>query len=179
MRHRFITLAAKLLFPFSPGTIAGLFATIPMTLSMLLLQRVLPQQQRYALPPERITNELARRVGVKKHLDKRQRLGAALVSHFGYGAIMGALYTLFARRIPLPSLLKGAVFGLVVWAGSYLGLLPALRLSQSAPREPSERNLMMIAVHLIWGAVTGVVAESLMRLEMQENKSTAKSGHKG
>ena len=79
---------------------------------------------------------------------------------------MGALYTSFARRIPLPSLLKGAVFGLIVWIGSYLGLLPTLRLSQSAPKEPSERNLMMITAHLIWGAVTGVVAESLMRLEV-------------
>ena len=166
MRHKLIALATKLRLPFSAGTIAGLVATIPMTFFMLLLQHVLPHQQRYALPPERITNEIAERVGVKEHLDKRQRSGAALVSHFGYGASMGALYTLFARRIPLPSLIKGAVFGLVVWIGSYLGLLPALRLSQSAPREPSERNLMMIAAHLIWGAVTGVVAESLMRLEV-------------
>lgn len=127
---------------------------------------MLPHQQRYALPPERITDEIAERVGVKEHLDKRQRSGAAIVSHFGYGASMGALYTSFARRIPFPSLLKGAVFGLIVWIGSYLGQLPTLRLSQSAPKEPSERNLMMVAAHLIWGAVTGVVAESLMRLEI-------------
>src|SRR5947208_2337804 len=103
MRQKLTVLATKLPLPFGAGTIAGLVATIPMTLSMLLLQRILPKQHRYALPPERITKELARRVGVKQHLNKRQRLGATLISHFGYGASMGALYTPFAPRIPLPA----------------------------------------------------------------------------
>ena len=32
------------------GSVAGLIATIPMTLFMLLMQQVLPKWQKYALP---------------------------------------------------------------------------------------------------------------------------------
>jgi hypothetical protein len=74
------------------GALAGFFATGPMTLFMLVTQRFLPRGQRYALPPEIITQELAHRTHVRWHMNKKQILGATLVSHFGYGAAMGALY---------------------------------------------------------------------------------------
>jgi uncharacterized membrane protein YagU involved in acid resistance len=123
---------------------------------------MLPHQRHRALPPEKIVNALTRRIGARKRPNKEQRLGVALASHFGYGASMGALYIPFRRRVSLLPILKGAAFGLVVWVESYLGLLPALRLPPAAPREPFTRNLMMIASHLVWGTVTGVVTERLM-----------------
>lgn len=48
--------------------------------------------------------------------------------------------------------LLGAGFGMLVWATSYLGWIPALRLSPAAPRAPKGENLMMIAAHLVFGA---------------------------
>ncbi len=128
MRQKLTAFASKLGVPFSAGAVAGAVATAPMTLLMLLLQRMLPHQRHRALPPEKIVNALTRRIGVRKRLDKEQRLGVALASHFGYGASMGTLYIPFRRRVPLPPILKGAAFGLVVWVESYLGLLPALRV---------------------------------------------------
>src|SRR5947209_14345884 len=100
------------------GALAGLVATLPMTLFMLLIHQLLPKWQQYALPPEEITDELAERADLKKHMDKEQKVGAALVAHFGYGAAMGALYSIFTNVIPLPAVMKGTLFGLVVWAGS-------------------------------------------------------------
>src|SRR5437660_9844395 len=102
------------------GALAGFIATIPMTIFMLATQRFLPKGQRYDLPPEIITKELAHRAHVRHHLNKQQVLGATLVSHFGYGASMGAVYSLLGKRIPLPTVVQGVLFGLVVWAGSYL-----------------------------------------------------------
>lgn len=148
-------------FPLFLGATSGLIGTIPMTIFMLTMHRFLPKWQQYALPPEEITDELADRADLKKHMDKKQRLGAALVSHFGYGATMGAIYSLISKRIPLPYLLKGTLFGLVVWVGSYLGLLPSLEISQSADVEPVRRNLLMIAAHIIWGSTTGIVTDIL------------------
>jgi putative membrane protein len=162
MGQKLTAFASKLGMPFSAGAVAGAVATVPMTLFMLLLQRMLPQQRHRALPPEKIVNALTRRIGARKRLDKEQRLGVAFASHFGYGASMRTLYIPFRRRVPLPPILKGAAFGLVVWVESYLGLLPALQLPPAAPREPLTRNLMMIASHLVWGTVMGVVAERLM-----------------
>lgn len=154
-------LTALLTVPFSKGALAGLVATVPMTIFILVMHRLLPGWQRYALPPERVTGEVAERANLD--LDKPQLLGATLVSHFGYGASTGALYGSLTRKIPLPPLLKGIVFGLAVWAASYLGWMPGLRMEQSATEEPLRRNLMMVAAHVVWGATTGIVTDMLER----------------
>jgi uncharacterized membrane protein YagU involved in acid resistance len=143
------------------GGLAGFVATGPMTIFMLATQRFLPKRQQYALPPEIITEELARRTHVRWHMNKKQVEGATLVSHFGYGATMGALYGPLGKKLSLPSPVNGVLFGLVVWAASYLGLLPLSGMSESGQKEPARRNLLMIAAHVIWGFTLGVVLEFL------------------
>ncbi|GAC1390832.1 MAG: hypothetical protein NVS4B11_09950 [Ktedonobacteraceae bacterium] len=143
------------------GAIAGTLGTLPMTIFMFSTQRFLPKGQRYDLPPELITKELAELAHVKQHMNKAQILAATTVSHLGYGAVMGALYSLVGKRLPFASPLNGLLFGVLIWVVSYQGLLPLLGLSESAPGETTRRNLMMVAAHVIWGAVTGVVAEVL------------------
>ena len=71
------------------------------------------------------------------------------------------LFPFLGKKIPLPSPVKGVLFGLIVWAASYLGLLPLIGMSESGQREPGRRNLMMIAAHVVWGATMGVVAKVL------------------
>ena len=143
------------------GAIAGFMGTVPMTVFMLATQRFLPRGQRYDLPPEIITKQLAARAGIKQHMNKSQILAATTAAHFGYGATMGLLYALLVKRLPLPGLVKGLLFGLAVWTTSYLGLLPLLGISASAGKEPLRRNLMMIAAHVVWGASLGLVADVL------------------
>lgn len=145
------------------GALAGFVATIPMTIFMLTTQRFLPKGQHYDLPPEIITKELAHRVHVRQHMSKGQILGATLVSHFGYGATMGALYAPFAQRTPTIAPVQGSLFALFVWAASYLGLLPLLGMSESGHSEPGHRNLMMIAAHIVWGTALGLVTAVLVR----------------
>ena len=149
------------------GSLAGFIATGSMTLFMLVTQRYLPKRHRYALPPEIITEDLARRTHVRWHMNKTQILVATLVSHFAYGAAMGALYGPLEKKISLPPPVKGTIFGLVVWAASYLVLLPMLGLSESGQREPVRRNLMMIAAHIVWGSTMGVLAKVLTDNRLQ------------
>ncbi len=94
-------------------------------------------------------------------MNKMQVEAATVVSHFGYGAAMGMLYSTSVKKLPLPSPVKGMLFGLIVWAASYLGLLPLIGMSESGQSEPGRRNLMMIAAHVVWGVTLGVVAEVL------------------
>lgn len=143
------------------GAIAGTAGTVPMTLFMLAMHRLLPRWQRYALPPEEITHEAAEKAHVREHMTKEQVLVATLLSHFGYGASMGSLYSTLIERLPVSTLIKGAVFGLLVWAGSYLGWLPATDFSAAAPEEPVRRNTLMIVAHLIWGTATAFADELL------------------
>ena len=143
------------------GAVAGFLATIPMTIFMLSTQRFLPKGQRYDLPPEIITKELAERVHIKQHMNKAQILAATTASHFGYGTTMGILYSLLGRRLPLTSSLKGTLFGFVIWVASYQAMLPLLGFAEFTQGETTRRNMMMIAAHFVWGAVTGIITEVL------------------
>ena len=143
------------------GGVAGLIATGPMTFAMKLLHRELPWLQRYPLPPRQITVEATRKAGVEDQLNHSQRRGLTYLSHFSYGTSVGALYGPVSRQLPGPPAIKGMGYGLLVWTVSYLGLLPALRLLSPATKHPARRNALMIAVHLVWGAVLGVVTDYL------------------
>ncbi len=142
------------------GAIGGIVATGPMTVVMILLHRRLPPQERYSLPPREITMKIASKAGVAGELTGSVRTAATLLSHFSYGAAAGALYTgaLDAREAPLG---KGLLFGLFVWAVSYLGLLPAAGILSPATDHPGRRNALMIAAHLMWGVTLGAFVKLL------------------
>lgn len=140
------------------GACAGLIATAPMTGVMKLLHRRLPFWERGALPPRRITTTITRQLGINKKLDEPEMTMAILVSHFGFGAVGGALYAPLAAKRREPAAIKGAAFGILVWAVSYLGWLPASGLLQE--RSP-RRHTMMIVAHLVWGIVLGMLTEQL------------------
>lgn len=139
------------------GAAAGCVATIPMTVAMEVMHRRLPDEEQYPLPPRTVAMRVAEEAGVEEDLDEDERTGLTLASHFGMGTAMGALYGPISRLIPLPAPLAGAAFGLAVWAGNYLGLLPALGLLSSATDHPRRRVGLMIASHVVWGAATGVI----------------------
>ena len=142
------------------GALAGLSATGPMTIGMILLHRWLPARHRYSLPPREITVQLAKKAGVK--LDPEARAALTLVNHFGYGAMAATIYSLAELRIPAPASIKGAIFGALVWLVSYFGLLPAVGILEPATKHPPSRNALMLVVHLVWGLVVGVFVDTLL-----------------
>lgn len=144
------------------GTFAGFVATFPMSACMAAYRRTLPPEQQYSLPPREITMEMARKAGALSEMDEPERDAATIVNHFGYGAVTGAVYGSLTRVGLSPGWQSGVGYGLAVWAGSYLGLMPALGMHPPATREPKGRNLMMIASHIVWGAALGLVAKALL-----------------
>lgn len=143
------------------GLVSGALATVPMTLAMKALHRQLPPEERYPLPPAEITAKLGEEVGMPEKPHTSSQLALTLAAHFGYGAAAGGLYAPLARRLPGHPLAKGIGFGLTVWTVSYLGLLPSLGILTPATEHPARRNALMIAVHVLWGAVLGLSFESL------------------
>jgi uncharacterized membrane protein YagU involved in acid resistance len=143
------------------GAVAGLAATVPMTTAMDLMHRTLPEEEQYPLPPHEITMEVAEGAGVRHRMDQPSRVTATLVSHFGYGVATGALYGEIEDRVNLPPVVKGVAYGLGVWAVSYLGLLPAVGILESATKHPARRNAVMIAVHVVWGSALAVFYEAM------------------
>ena len=145
------------------GALAGLAATGPMTLAMKLMHEQLPRGERYPLPPRQVTEGLAEKAGLGEQLDEGERETATWVSHFAYGTACGALYGAVSgeRAGGDHPLLAGVGFGLAVWAGSYLGWLPAAGIISPATEHPPRRNALMIAAHVVWGATTGAVVAGL------------------
>ena len=150
------------------GALAGLAATAPMSLAMKLMHEQLPPHEQYPLPPRAVTMELAEEAGVKEHLDEPEREGLTWASHFAYGATCGAVYAPLAQAVDLPPAVKGATFGLAVWAGSYLGWLPAAGILRPATEHPPRRTALMIAAHVVWGVAAGVIVD---RLSEERRKS--------
>ena len=146
------------------GSVAGLIATAPMTATMAALHRQLPAHERQPLPPREVTVRTANRLGAAAATDtEEEKETATWVSHFGYGAGTGALYGLIGDRFPGPAVARGVLWGLTVWAVSYLGWLPLTGIRRSATRQPPRREAVMIAAHIVFGATTGLVHERLSR----------------
>ena len=151
------------------GALAGLAATAPMTLAMKLMHEQLPREEQYPLPPRQVTEGVAEKAGVNRQLGEDEREAATWASHFAYGAACGALYgALSGERADSHPLLAGVGFGVAVWAGSYLGWLPAAGLITPATEHPPRRNALMIAAHVVWGATAGVALERMAEGESRQ-----------
>lgn len=163
------------------GLVAGVVATGPMTVAMILWHRRLPRKDRYPLPPREITMKLARAAGLADKMSVEARSAATLLAHFAYGSAAGAMYGAISAAIPAPAALKGVGFGLFVWSGSYLGWLPGVGVLHMATDHPMRRNLLMVGVHVIWGATLGLVTELFAdeaRARGQQPFSTPHSHHR-
>jgi len=158
-------------YPAIAGGLAGLLATVPMTMVMVRLHRRLPLGQRYALPPRIITDAVAESVPLPVRLMPERGPDRALAAHFAFGAATGALYGILASRTSgKPGIGSGFAFGLSVWATSYLGWVPAAGLMPPATRQPARRNAMMVAAHIVWGAVLGAVTSATLRAETRKGR---------
>lgn len=145
------------------GVLAGIAATCAMTAAARAMHRRLPAPERYALPPREIV-ESGLPVATKLSLDEHGRQTATMAAHFGYGAATGALYALVAPR---GGIVSGAAYGFLVWAVSYFGIMPGLRILRPADDHPARRNALMIAAHLVWGST---LARTLRDLEFAERE---------
>jgi uncharacterized membrane protein YagU involved in acid resistance len=147
--------------PYLAGAIGGMLAAAPMTLVMEVQFRRLTRSQRYPLPPRELTEAMERRAGVVDALSEQTRVVSSLAAHFAYGALTGAAYPLFAgRRVGHPAL-HGSMYGVFVWAASYLGWVPAAGILAPATEHPAQRRRLMIVAHLVWGAVMALIMRRL------------------
>src|SRR5690606_35446159 len=110
----------------------------------------LPVDEQYPLPPREIVD---RTIDVEQEGAART---ATMLSHFGFGAVAGLLYAL-----PLVNRVGGPSYGLGVWAASYLGWLPAFRILAPATDHPAQRNLLMLAAHVVCGLALAKCVEQL------------------
>lgn len=140
------------------GAVAGAVATIAMSVPMLAATRLgLIQEQ----APQRITDRLLSRFRLADDVrDESSREALAAANHVAFGAVGGAGFALLARRLPssIPLIPAGMAYAaLGIWTVSYAGWAPALRLMPPPDEDEPGRPVLMIAAHLIYGAVLGAL----------------------
>jgi uncharacterized membrane protein YagU involved in acid resistance len=140
------------------GGIAGFVGTMAMTAAMRRLHRRLPAKESYPLTPREIVDSGAEQIGVK--LTEEAAKDITTATHFLYGAAVGAI---LAAANPNPSKRSGALYGVAVWLASYMGWIPAVGTLKPATEHPPRRNLLMIGVHLVWGAATAASMRELVK----------------
>ncbi|MFN3944780.1 MAG: hypothetical protein ACK4K7_07615 [Allosphingosinicella sp.] len=139
------------------GAIAGFVGTMAMTSAMRKLHKRLPPEERYPLTPREIIDSTAEAAGMEPGEEAAK--DATTASHFLYGAGSGAL--LGALNMPV-SPVTGAVAGVAVWLGSYMGWIPAGGILKPATDHPARRNGAMIAAHIVWGWSTAKAMRELV-----------------
>jgi len=139
------------------GAAAGVAATVPMTMVMETLHERLQGEVQRPLPPREIAEAVAVKFGVHGDLSERDMQNLTLALHVGYAALTGAVFSTMAPRRPATGAAAGALFGLGVWATSYIGWLPIAGVRQPITYDPVARTGLMIAAHLAWGAAAGLI----------------------
>lgn len=145
------------------GAAAGLVATVPMTVVMEALRAALPAEQHRRMPPreivDRTIDKTIENTGEGAQLDRKDRVALTTLAHLAFGAAAGAIYgaTVDRRR---SSVLNGVAYGLGVWAIAYGVGLPSLGLHPAAARDTNDRNEVLVASHMVWGAVLGKLTQS-------------------
>jgi len=142
------------------GAAGGFVATAPMTAAMVAMHRDLPDRLAWPLPPRPLTRRATRAAGLPWPRHPALRTGETMAAHFGYGAFAGAGYAAWRAHVG-GGPLSGVGYGLAVWAGSYLGWIPAVGLLPPATRHPARRVGLMLAAHVVWGAATALTADLL------------------
>jgi hypothetical protein len=136
------------------GAAAGALATVPMSLTMLAAKRAGWMGK---LPPEKITQSALNAADLP--VDRQERKLLSLIAHFGYGVGCGSLFALLlGNRSSSPSApLLGTAFATLVWAGSYVGWVPALGIMPTATRDRPGRPESMLVSHWVFGAALGAL----------------------
>jgi hypothetical protein len=149
---------------FLAGLMGGALGSAAMSGFLRVMFPLLPDRDRYPLPPRRIAMRLVTKSGFEVPRREADRRALTLTAHYAYGTTLGGVYGLIAPRRPLTALAGGVPFAMAVWAGGYLGWLPAVGLHPSATREPASRNALMIAAHFVWaGVIAATVAGTAAR----------------
>jgi len=106
----------------------------------------------------RITRWLLRRP-----LPEDKKPLAGTIIHYAFGASVGGLYGGLATVVPRVTVALGLPFGVAVWLGAHVIMVPALGLAAPPIRQPSLKEALEFVLHLVYGAVTELARRLIRR----------------
>jgi hypothetical protein len=98
-------------------------------------------------PPLEITHRL--HLGFGRRPDPPTVLLKGFALHLAFGTACGALYATFAPRRFRE--LTASAYAALLYAGSYRGILPAMRLHPHTGKDDTRRQVANLVAHLVYG----------------------------
>lgn len=111
--------------------------------------------------PHKIERRVTTAVGVAEQLSARQADWLAGGEHLVLGAAYGAGYGWLHQVTHLPATVDGPLYGFLVYTLNLVGIGPTFHLIRSPWYEAPALAGRRLLVHLLYGLVTGVVAEQI------------------
>jgi putative membrane protein len=166
LRH-FMTSASTMARGALFGLIGGLIAAGAMSVAHRLVSEVAPKP---ATPPAsqeedstvKVAAAVTRRAGYQLAEDQKPRAGT--VVHYAFGASVGAVYGAVAEIVPRVTTWVGQPFGVAVWLGAHVLVVPALGLAEPPTRRPVRQEAEEFGLHLAYGLTTELARRLLRRL---------------
>jgi len=135
------------------GIVSGLAATVPMTVTMGVFQKVTHPADRIA--PSEVVHRAEEMANLDQETEETAHETVTGVAHFAFGAAAGAHFGL-AGPFTHP-VLAGFLFGASIYGASYIGILPKLNLMPAPQNDRPQRQSATLVSHLVWGAALGGV----------------------
>jgi putative membrane protein len=148
------------------GLVGGLLAAGAMSLAHQLVSQMVPKAEPPSAPKEedstvKVASAALRLAGTS--LAEEQKPLASSVVHYGFGASVGAVYGAAAEIVPRVAIGVGLPFGVAVWLGAHVVVVPALGLAEPPTRQPVRKEAEEFGLHLLYGLTTELVRRLLRR----------------
>lgn len=111
------------------------------------------QQEQGEDPTVKVADGAMRLLFHRPLADDKKPLAGNLV-HYAFGAGVGALYGGLASVMPRVTRGLGLPFGVAVWLGAHVIMVPALGLAPPPTRQPLPKEALELVMHLVYGATT-------------------------
>ncbi|MFC6081175.1 DUF6789 family protein [Sphaerisporangium aureirubrum] len=145
------------------GAVSGALATVAMSAAMVAGDQA--GMMKGGHPPKHIARAVL--PGHKRRPKPGEGVLGA-VAHMGFGAAAGALFAMIAdggrARVS-----RGVAYGLTIWVVSYQGWVPRLGILPPVHRDHPERQTVMAAAHVVYGAAL------VLALNRLRSRATAKA----
>ena len=149
------------------GLIGGVIAAGAMSVTHRLVDDVAPKSETPPASQEedstvKVASAVTRRAGYRLAEDEKPRAGT--IVHYAFGASVGAFYGAVAAIVPRVTAGLGLLFGVAVWLGAHVIVVPALGLAEPPTRRPVRQEAEEFGLHLVYGMTTELGRRLLHRL---------------
>lgn len=135
------------------GALAGAGATVAMSIIMVISERIGLMGRH---PPERIVEHGMAAADEPPDPDTLDAIAGA--AHLAFGTVGGAAFgLLMSSRASVTGQRLAIPWALIIWAVSYFGWIPALRILPPPSEDRPGRAWTMLSAHIVYGGTLGIL----------------------